>query len=104
MRAEEFTGVNFHTTVPYSLVTPTAEAPFPGGPKGIPIPNTLEEALLDNTSAVNIMLKCRQDVHDALCDFTRVEPFPVPSVKSELEKDDSSSDSDDDDLTYLIQR
>ena len=50
IRAEEFVGVNFHTTVPYSLVAPTLDAPFPGGPKGVPIPDTLEKALLDNTS------------------------------------------------------
>lgn len=60
----ELKGVNLHTISAYSLVMPSDKEPYPGGPKGVQIPDTLEEALLDNTSTVNIVLKCRADVHD----------------------------------------
>ena len=104
MRAEEFVGVNFHTTVPYSLVGPSGDAAFPGGPIGVPIPDTLEEALLDNTSSVNIMLKCRQDVHDKYCDFTEMKPFPHQNVKEASSSDSSDSEEEDPEYDYMIQR
>ena len=74
MVANEIPGVRLHTAVPYYFILPGSNSnqAYKDGP--FPAANSLEEALKDSTSIVSIFMKCRQDVHDKVCDFSSVKP------------------------------
>ena len=70
---------------------PSAKAALPDEHIPVPVPATLDEALVDSTSIVSIFLKCRQDMHDEVCDFSSVKPL-APSLTTATDYEIPTSD------------